>query len=273
MSRRTYWTIRLVVLCVLLVVLLAAIGAGAAAGLLGGGAVLRGEPAAQAEFSGITALDIRVGSCSVRAMVWDGDTVQAVYYAPGLLRTGEPEMTQAGATLSVSAPAASGIFSLLGGRLELRLPAGLAADCTIRSGSGSVDWDAPMSDGTVEVGSGSVKVRRGGDSLTITTGAGSVKVYAPFRSLTVDSGTGSVKAVAGPESRTVSVAADTGSVKLALENVTGYTWRHTTGAGSVKDEYRDWKAEDDGETVWGDGSLAIVTDCGTGSTKLTDWND
>ena len=113
MSRRTYWTIRLIVLCVLLVVLLAAIAAGAAAGLLGGGSVLRGEPAAQAEFTGVTTLEIRAGSCSVRASVWDGDAVQVSYYEPVLLHAGEPEMTQHGAALSVTAAEVSGLGSLL----------------------------------------------------------------------------------------------------------------------------------------------------------------
>ena len=272
MSRRTYWTIRLIVLCVLLVVMLAAIAAGAAAGLLGGGSVLRGEPAAQAEFTGVTTLEIRAGSCSVRASVWDGDAVRVSYYEPVLLHAGEPEMTQHGAALSVTAAEVSGLGSLLGGRLEIRVPAELAPDCTIYTGSGSVDWDAPMGAGVISVGSGSVKIRQPGDTLDITAVTGSVKVYAPFGRLTVDSGTGSIKAAAGPESRAVSVTADTGSVKLALDGVAGYTWRHTAGTGSVKDEYRDWKAEDDGEAVWGDGSLAITTDCGPGSAKLTDWN-
>ena len=68
------------------------------------------------------------------------------------------------------------------------------------------------------------------------------------------------------ESSTVS-----GSIKVQLENVSGYEMDYKSTSGGVKDMYSNNDYSKSGKATQGDGSLDMDLKSVSGSIKLTDW--
>ena len=251
MNNRTLLWIRLVVLILSFVAVLAAAVVAVTGGKFSASLIGDGKLAAEASFSDVTDIAVESRTCSVEIVAGTGPDVVAQYYTGGLLPAKMPVWEQTGSTLCIAT--AKGNF-LSGGRLILEVPEDSALNYQLDSVSGSM------------------KVYVGGSTLTIQCTTGSVKVYEPFQSLDVETTTGSVKVTADGSTTRCRLESTTGSIKLALEDVPGYTLTAESTTSSVKDEYHGLSYERSVPgAVWGDGSLAVAAESTTGSIKLTDW--
>lgn len=251
MNNRTLLWIRLVVLILSFVAVLAAAVVAVTGGKFSASLIGDGKLAAEASFSDVTDIAVESRTCSVEIVAGTGPDVVARYYTGGLLPAKMPVWEQTGSTLCIAT--AKGNF-LSGGRLVLEVPEDSALNYQLDSVSGSM------------------KVYVGGSTLTVQCTTGSVKVYEPFQSLDVETTTGSVKVTADGSTTRCRLESTTGSIKLALEDVPGYTLTAESTTSSVKDEYHGLSYERTvSGAVWGDGSLAVAAESTTGSIKLTDW--
>ena len=251
MNNRTLLWIRLVVLILSFVAVLAAAVVAVTGGKFSASLIGDGKLAAEASFSDVTDIAVESRTCSVEIVAGTGPDVVAQYYTGGLLPAETPVWEQTGSTLCIAT--AKGNF-LSGGRLILEVPEDSALNYQLDSVSGSM------------------KVYVGGSTLTVQCTTGSVKVYEPFQSLDVETTTGSVKVTADGSTTRCRLESTTGSIKLALEDVPGYTLTAESTTSSVKDEYNGLSYERSvSGAVWGDGSLAVEAESTTGSIKLTDW--
>ena len=236
----------IVVFFLLLGICIAAVGGGWLSGQMLG----NGRLTDSATFTGITAVELHSQSCSVEIVPEDnGDAVVAEFYQSGLLRGEVPSWSQEDSVLHGTTD--SGFLS--GGRIVLRIPSEASLDYKIDNTTGAVS------------------VQVGGGRLQVDTKTGSIKVYKPFDTLDLETKTGSIKAVADGDTTQCCAYTATGSVKLGLWDVAGYTLTASTKTGSVKDVYQDLSYGDSGTFTWGDGSLVIAVETKTGSIKLTDW--
>lgn len=251
MNNRTLLWIRLVVLILSFVAVLAAAVVAVTGGKFSVSLIGDGKLAAEASFSDVTDIAVESRTCAVDVVAGTGPDVVARYYTGGLLPAETPTWEQTGGTLRVTT-AKSNFLS--GGRLVLEVP-----------GDDALNYQ-------LDTVSGGIQVSVGGNALTVQCTTGSVKVYEPFQLLDVETTTGSVKVTADWSTTRCQLESTTGSIKLALENVTGYTMTAETTTGSIKDEYNGLSYERTvSGTVWGDGSLAVEAESTTGSIKLTDW--
>ena len=251
MNNRTLLWIRLVVLILSFVTVLAAAVVAVTGGKFSASLIGDGKLAAEASFSDVTDIAVESRTCSVEIVAGTGPDVVAQYYTGGLLPAKMPVWEQTGSTLCITT--AKGNF-LSGGRLILEVPEDSALNYQLDSVSGSI------------------RVYVGGNTLTVQCTTGSVKVYEPFQSLDVETTTGSVKVTADGSTTRCRLESTTGSIKLALEDVPGYTLTAESTTSSVKDEYHGLSYERSVPgAVWGDGSLAVEAESTTGSIKLTDW--
>lgn len=251
MNNRTLLWIRLVVLILSFVTVLAAAVVAVTGGKFSASLIGDGKLAAEASFSDVTDIAVESRTCSVEIVAGTGPDVVAQYYTGGLLPAKMPVWEQTGSTLCITT--AKGNF-LSGGRLILEVPEDSALNYQLDSVSGSI------------------RVYVGGNTLTVQCTTGSVKVYEPFQSLDVETTTGSVKVTADGSTTRCRLESTTGSIKLALEDVPGYTLTAESTTSSVKDEYHGLSYERSVPgAVWGDGSLAVAAESTTGSIKLTDW--
>ena len=251
MNNRTLLWIRLVVLILSFVAVLAAAVVAVTGGKFSASLIGDGKLAAEASFSDVTDIAVESRTCSVEIVAGTGPDVVARYYTGGLLPAKMPVWEQTGSTLCIAT--AKGNF-LSGGRLVLEVPEDSALNYQL------------------DTISGGIRVYVGGNTLTIQCTTGSVKVYEPFQSLDVETTTGSVKVTADGSTTRCRLESTTGSIKLALEDVPGYTLTAESTTSSVKDEYNGLSYERSVPgAVWGDGSLAVEAESTTGSIKLTDW--
>lgn len=251
MNNRTLLWIRLVVLILSFVAVLAAAVVAMTGGKFSVSLIGDGKLAAEASFSDVTDIAVEGRTCAVEIVAGTGPDVVARYYTGGLLPAETPVWEQTGGTLRVTT--SKGNF-LSGGRLVLEVPEDDALNYQL------------------DTISGGIRVYVGGSALTVQCTTGSVKVYKPFQSLDVETTTGSVKVTADGSTTRCRLESTTGSIKLALEDVPGYTLTAESTTSSVKDEYNGLSYERSvSGAVWGDGSLAVEAESTTGSIKLTDW--
>lgn len=267
MSRKNYLVLKLVLLIVLFCLLL-----GLSAFFLLHGAFPSlgyGKLRVSAAFENVEAVTVNGGACTVEVLEGVGDSLTVAYYQRGFLPADPPQWEQSGSALTVTEQS-QGVFSA--GRIVLWVPAGDLLNYQIRTSSGSVRLEMPSQETEITTTSGSVKVYESGEQLTVSTKTGSVKVYEPFQEQSLESKTGSIKSTLDETSTQCRAETNTGSIKLALRDVTGYTFTYDVSAGSVKDEYHDISYDKQGVSTWGDGSLMLEADSDTGSVKLCDWD-
>lgn len=251
MNKRALLWIQLVVLILAFVVVLTTASMAIAGGKFSASLMGDGELEAEASFSQVTDITVHGRTCAVEIVAGDGPDVTIQYYKGGILPADAPTWEQADGLLTVTA--AEGNF-LTGGRIIVE-----------------VSEDAGLSYQLNTV-SGSIKVYVGGGDLTVRCTTGSVKVYEPFETMDVETTTGSVKVTADAATTRCRLISTTGSVKVALEGVNGYTMTASSKTGSIKDEYHDLSYERTvSGAVWGDGTMDVEAKATTGSIKFTDW--
>lgn len=251
MSKRTLLWIRLVVLILAFLVILATASIAIADGKFSISLMGDGKLEAEAAFSEVTDIAVHGRTCAVEIMAGDGPDVTVQYYKGGILPADAPTWEQTDGVLTVTA--AEGNF-LTGGRIVLKVPEDAGLNYAL------------------DTVSGSIKVYVGGGDLSARCTTGSVKVYEPFETLDAETTTGSVKVTADAATTQCRLVSTTGSIKVALEDVTGYTMTASSKTGSVKDEYHGLSYERTvSGAVWGDGAMNVEAKATTGSIKFTDW--
>ncbi len=233
---------------------------------------LSDDPVFQERYDGVESVACALRSYAIEVRTWEGPDVEVSFYRWGLGGGELPETRVENGRLTVTEPWTLGLL-LGGGKVVVQVPAGTAMPYELRTVSGSVKLDAPCTTAALETTSGSVKVYRSGAALTARTVSGSIKVYEPFPAQDLRTTSGSVKAAADAGTEEVRMQTVSGSIKLQLEGITGYRLEHHVTSGSVRDEYRNIRYEQDGTDTWGDGSLWIHASTTSGSIKLTDWGD
>ena len=278
MSHKTSLIVRLILMIILflLVLMLAVqvIGKGwSFLSFSGSGKLVCSE-----HYEGVTSIEADTASCAVEVVEHKGSDVIAEFYRLGFGSVKEPTMELRDGMLSVQETETPLGIHFGSGKVILRVPEGSALPYRLHTTSGSVRLGAASAEAVLQTVSGSIKVYQGGDSLTAETTSGSVKVYEPFDLLDIKTTSGSIKAVAAGGTTDVRMESVSGSVKLKLDGVSGYTMDYSTDSGSVKNEYPAMEYNygayhKHGTAVWSDGSLSIWAETTSGSIKLTDWND
>ena len=266
MNRKTYLVLKLVLLILLFCLLLGLAAFFLLRGFLPGSGY--GKLRVSAVFDDVETVAVDSGACAVEVLEGAGDSLTVAYYQSGFLPSDPPQWEQTENTLTVTSQS-RGILS--GGRIVLWVPAGDPLNYQIQTASGSVRLDMPSRETEITTTTGSAKVCQGGNRLTVSTKTGSIKVYEPFQDQSLETKTGSIKTTADQNSVSCRAGTNTGSVKVALEGVTGYTFTYDVSVGSVKDAYQNISYDRQGVSTWGDGSLILEAESDTGSVKLCDW--
>lgn len=143
----------------------------------------------------------------------------------------------------------------------------------VKTSSGSISVIGEGGDTNLKTSSGSIKVEGGGENLLADTSSGSIKVFDAFNTMELDTSSGSIRAAANTDTTYISAKTGSGSIKISLEDVSGYQLKASTGSGTIKDEYTGNTYENKATNTHGDGSLEIEAKTGSGSIRLTDWDD
>lgn len=163
-------------------------------------------------------------------------------------------------------------LSLVRGNLVIEVPRGSALEYDINNISGSIIHDAMSKDTlTAATISGSVKIYQGGEKIFAKSISGSVRLYSSFEDVSANSVSGSVRLLANQDSKQISGSSISGSVKIQLENVSGYDLDYSTTSGSVKDTYTNMPSGKSGHFTHNDASLKINASTVSGSISLIDW--
>lgn len=239
----------------------------------GGTPLWSSEPLYQERFADVEAVACRLRSCAVEVRTWSEPDVEVSFYRWGIGTLEPPRVWMENGRLTAEDESHFSILLIGGGRLVIQVPEGTALPYDLLTVSGSVKLDAPSAEAVLETTSGSVKVFQAGTALKAQTVSGSIKVYEPFVIQDLKTTSGSVKAAADAATEEVRMQTTSGSIKLRLEDVSGYVLTHHVTSGSVKDLYRNVSFGRDGVENWGDETLKIYAGTTSGSIKLTDWTD
>jgi len=165
------------------------------------------------------------------------------------------------------------IINFSRGEIIIEVPKGLILEYDIHNASGSIRHNAPSKNELrCENVSGSTRIYQGGQSVFVESVSGSIRVYEPFEELTATSVSGSIRTVANENSKQMNCSNVSGSIRIQLENVTGYDMNYSTLSSDVEDNYTDTEYKKSGDASYGDKSLKIDVSNTTGSIKLTDWD-
>lgn len=278
MSQKTSLIVRLILMIILflLVLMLAVQVVGKGWGFMSFSG--SGELVYSKHYDDVTSIQADTASYALEVVEHDGSDVVAEFYRMGFGSVKDPTMEQQDGILSIRETETPLGIHFGSGKVILRVPKGSALPYRLHTASGSVRLGAASIEAVLQTVSGSIKVYQGGDLLTAETTSGSVKVYKPFDRLDIKTISGSIKAVADGGTTDVQMKSVSGSVKLKLDGVSGYTMEYSTVSGSVKNEYPAMEYNygayhKHGTAVWSDGSLPIRAETTSGSIKLTDWND
>lgn len=160
------------------------------------------------------------------------------------------------------------------GNIEVVVPRGSLLEYDINSISGRIDHDALSRDALNATSiSGAIRIHQGGKKAVVETTSGSVSIHAPFEKVSAKSVSGSIRITADQDSKEVITSAISGSIRIQLENILGYTMDYASTSGSVKDTYDNIDYSKSGNATMGDSSLDIKVSTISGSIKLTDWNE
>lgn len=278
MSKKTSLIIRLILLILAFLLVAASAVRVALKGWESMSISFSGEPVSSEQFTDVTSIAVDAVAYSIEVAEYDGSSVVAEFYRSGIGSAAAPETALTDGALVIQEASNPVGIHLGGGKIKLHVPAGSLLPYQLCSASGSIRLDAGSSTSELHTASGSVKVFQSGERLAIQTTSGSVKVYEPFNSLDIQTTSGSIKASAGSDTADAKLKSVSGSIKLKLDGVSGYTMDYSTVSGSVKNEYPAMEYNyaahhKHGSAVWSDGSLSIQAETTSGSIKLTDWDD
>ncbi|HHX62544.1 MAG TPA: DUF4097 domain-containing protein [Epulopiscium sp.] len=225
-------------------------------------------------FSGVE--KIVVDAISLPIHIYESDvatvTVTDNSQAYGL-STSKPNMlSQKGHVLSFKQGKPLSFLSIATGNIIIEVPRGSTLEYDINNISGSLIHDA-ISKNTLTATSisGSIRIHQAGEKVFAKSTSGSVRIYSSFEDVEAKSVSGSVRILANQDSKQILGSSISGSVRIQLENVSGYTMDYSTTSASVKDTYANTAYSKSGKTAYGDSSLKINASSVSGSIKLTDW--
>lgn len=284
MNRKTWLTLKLILLVILFLLLCLFTGSfllpmSPLSGRLRAGNRYPGshmQPKGEAQaFDGVE--KIIVQSVSLPVSICESDveqvTVRDNSRSFGLKLGTANTVTEEGGTLTIRQGKHVSVMSVLTGNFEIEIPRGTILEYDLKNVSGSIYHDAPSREELkVKTTSGSIKILQGGDTANARSTSGSVRIYGPFREVRAQSTSGSVRATADGTSQLLNCSTTSGSVKIQLNQVSGYEMAYSSTSGSIKDLYTDTSYSKSGRCIFGDGTLRIDASSVSGSIKLMDWD-
>lgn len=281
MSRQKWLLIKLILLILIFIILgrisICVISSSTLKNTHFGGITMGNTPSIQGDKKSFSNIEkIVVDSISLPVHIYESDVTQVTVQDNSkvyILGTKSPnKLSQEDDVLSFKQGKQFSFLSITRGNIVIEVPRGSALEYDINNISGSIIHDAMSRDTLTATSiSGSVKILQPGEKLFAKSTSGSVRIYSPFEDVSAKSISGSVQILANQDSKQISGSSVSGSVKIQLENVSGYTMDYSTTSGSVKDTYANIDYSKSGKTSYGDSSLKINASSISGSIKLTNW--
>lgn len=273
MSRKTVLIVKLVVLCVLF----ALVSAVAWRVVVKGWGEMRiangsGELISSETYAAVDAVEVDIKSANVEVLPHNEDTVLVEIYRSGISMGPDPVSCLTGSTVHVTQALGIGIH-LGGGKILIYVPADRVMDYSLQTISGTIALQAPSKSALLHTVSGSVRATGGGASIDASTVSGSIRINAPYETVVCKTTSGSIRTSADAATQSITASSVSGSVRVRMDDVSGYRMRYSNVSGSVRDEYHDLRYEKKGESVWGDESLSLDLRSTSGSIRLESWDD
>ncbi len=270
MNRKKWLTIKLILLILVLFLM------GMIALNLTGLKSLTAVGGEERTFTNVEKIVVESISLSVKIIETDGTIVTIKDNSKGYgIRAGKPNILKQEDGV-VTFKQGKGIFflSFVTGNVVVEVPRGSLLEYDVKSISGNIDHDA-MSGESLQASSisGDIEIHQGGEKASVETTSGSVRVHAPFEKVKAESVSGSIRLTADQNSKEVKTSAISGSIRIQLKKVLGYTMDYSSTSGSVKDTYDNIDYSKSGHAIRGDSALDINVSTISGSIKLADWND
>lgn len=163
-------------------------------------------------------------------------------------------------------------LSIVRGNVIVEVPRGSVLDYKLDSISGGINHDALSEDLKLETISGAIRIQQEGEKISVESISGSVRIYSAFEDVVVDSISGSIRLVANGNTKEVEGSSISGSIRIKLDQVSGYEMDYSTISSSVKDDYSKTAYSKSGRASSGDESLKMNLSSISGSIGLADWD-
>ncbi len=269
MNRKNWLTVKLILLLVILIFMgIAALNFTGLKSLT----AIKGE---EKSFNNVEKIVVESISLSVEVLETDGTTVTIKDNSKGYgLRAGKSNTLKQENGV-VTFKQGKGMFlSFVMGNVVIEVPRGSILEYDVSSISGDIDLDAMSRDSlNASSISGAIEIHQGGEKAEVETTSGSVRIHAPFEKVKAESVSGSIRLKADENSKEVLTSAISGSIRIQLKNVSGYSMDYSSTSGSIKDTYDNIDYSKSGQANRGNSALDINVSTISGSIKLSDWND
>ena len=270
MSRKNYLSIKLIIMVLILLTI-----SFMAFNFSGFGNKDTGTVGGKQSFSNVE--KIVVESLSLSLEVYESDVSEVTVIDNSRftgIKNREPNIiTQEGNTVKVKQRKGGFFLSFVSGNIVIEVPKGSIIEYDLSNVSGAINFDASSKEQlNLKTVSGSIKVHeKDGDSLDAKTTSGSIEIRSAFNKVKTKSVSGSISMFAAQKSKDIESTTVSGSIKVQLENVSGYEMDYKSTSGGVKDMYSNNDYSKSGKATQGDGSLEMDLKSVSGSIKLTDW--